>query len=54
MVLLPVRIAFVFEPERPGGRKPGNIVHIDLLQRGISLRLLIVTHVWPVCLCMCA
>ena len=43
-------IAFVLKPERPGGRQPGNVLHIDLLQRGVSLRLMIVTNVRPVAL----
>jgi hypothetical protein len=38
----------ILEPESPRGREPGDIVDIDLLQRGKSLRLRIVANDRPV------
>jgi hypothetical protein len=41
-------VGFVSEPVRPHRPQPGNVLHINLLQRGVSLSLMIVTDIWPV------
>jgi hypothetical protein len=43
-------VGLVGERVRPHRRQPGNVLHIDLLQRGVSLRLMIMANVWPVAL----
>ena len=48
MVLLPAALSSSCKPEGPRGRKSGNIVYIDLLQRRVSLRLIIMADVWPI------
>jgi hypothetical protein len=45
-------IGLVSEPVGPLRRQPGNVLNINLLERGVSLRLMIVTDIWPAGLSM--